>query len=137
MRGDPVSSNEPAPRPPAELGIDARTNRRTALVALRGELELITVSKVAEVLSNLAPGRGGIRHIVLDLRGLTFIDVPGLRELIKQSEFARSNRHNLAVIRGTPAIQRILELTRVDETLVLVDDPDDLVPLPLQVSSAE
>jgi anti-anti-sigma factor len=133
MRGDPVSSSEPQPRTPAELGIDARRNRRTALVALRGELELVTVSKVAEVLSDLEPGGGGIRHIVLDLRGLTFIDVPGLRELIKQSNFARSNRHNLAVIRGTPAIQRVLELTGVDESLVLVEDPDDLIPLPLHV----
>jgi anti-anti-sigma factor len=133
MRGDPVSSNEPKPRAPAELGIDARRNRRTALVALCGELELVTVSKVAEVLSDLEPGGGGIRHIVLDLRGLTFIDVPGLRELIKQSDFACTNRHNLAVIRGPPAIQRVLELTGVDESLVLVDDPDDLIPLPLDV----
>jgi anti-anti-sigma regulatory factor len=70
---------------------------------------------------------------VLDLRGLTFIDVPGLRELIKQSDFGRTNRHILAVIRGTPAIQRVLELSGVDESLVLVDDPDDLIPLPLDV----
>ena len=63
-----------------------------------------------------------------DLRGLTFIDVLGLHELIRQNEFARSNRHNLAVVRGTDAIQRVLELTGVHETLVLVDDPDDLVP---------
>jgi hypothetical protein len=30
------------------------------------------------------------------------------------------------VVRGTAAIQRVLELTRVEELLVLVDDPDDL-----------
>ncbi len=68
---------------------------------------------------------------MLDLRGLTFMDVMGLNELIKQNEFARSNRHNLAVVRGTAAIQRVLELTRVEEMLVLVDDPDDLVPPPV------
>jgi hypothetical protein len=33
-------------------------------------------------------------------------------------------------VRGTAAIQRVLELTGVDETLVLVDDPDDLAPPP-------
>ena len=69
-----------------------------------------------------------MRHVVLDLRGLTFIDVLGLRELLKQNEFARSNRHNLAVVRGSDEIQRVLKLTGVDEMLVLVDDPDDLVP---------
>ena len=123
-----MSSTEFAPLRPAELVVETRKHRRTALVALRGELDLVTVSKVAEVLTDLEPGREGLRHIVLDLRGLTFMDVPGLRELIKQSEFARSNRHNLAVVRGTPAIERALELTGVGEHLVLVDDPDDLVP---------
>ena len=71
-----------------------------------------------------------MRHVVLDLRGLTFMDVPGLRELIKQHEYARVNGHNLAVVRGTRAIDRLLQLTGVDDLLVLVDDPDDLVPPP-------
>jgi anti-sigma B factor antagonist len=114
-----------------QLAVEARTNRRTALVALRGELDLLTVSKVAEVLGDLEPHVDGVRHLVLDLRGLTFMDVSGLRELIRQNEFARSNRHNLAVVRGTDAIQRILRLTGVEEMLVLVDDPEDLVPPPV------
>jgi anti-sigma B factor antagonist len=114
-----------------QLAVEARRRRRTALVALRGELDLLTVSKVAEVLDGLEPRADGLRHVVLDLRGLTFMDVMGLNELIKQNEFARSKHHNLAVVRGTAAIQRVLELTGVDEMLVLVDDPDDLVPPPV------
>jgi anti-anti-sigma factor len=113
------------------LAVETRRHRRTALVALRGELDLLTVSKVAEVLEGLEPRADALRHVVLDLRGLTFMDVAGLKELMRQNEFARSNRHNLAVVRGTAAIQRVLELTRVDEMLVLVDDPDDLVPPPV------
>lgn len=127
-----MSSSEPTRPSDAEyLAVEARTHRRTALVALHGELDLVTVSKVAEVLDDLEPHADGMRHIVLDLRGLTFMDVVGLRELIKQNEYARTNRHNLAVVRGTDAIQRVLELTGVDELLVLVDDPDDLAPPPL------
>ena len=127
-----MASSEPSEASAAEyLTVEARTHRRTALVALRGELDLVTVSKVAEVIDGIDPQATGVRHVVLDLRGLTFIDVLGLRELIKQNEYARSNRHNLAVVRGTKAIQRVLELTGVDELLVLVDDPDDLAPPPL------
>jgi anti-anti-sigma factor len=114
-----------------QLAIEARRHRRTALVALRGELDLLTVSKVAEVLDGLELTADGVRHVVLDLRGLTFMDIAGLRELIKQNEFARSNHHNLAVVRGTDAINRLLELTGVQDQLVLVDDPDDLVAPPL------
>ena len=113
-----------------QLAIEASMRRRTALVALRGELDLLTVSKVAEVLDGLELRPDGVRHLVLDLRGLTFMDVPGLRELIKQNEYARANRHNLAIVRGTRAIDRLLRLTGVEDLLVLVDDPDDLVPPP-------
>ena len=111
-----------------QLTVEARTHRRTALVALRGELDLLTVSKVAEVIDELEPQAGGVRHLVLDLRGLTFMDSAGLHELIRQNEFARTNRHNLAVVRGTDAIERLLEVTGVKDHLVLVDDPDDLAP---------
>ena len=68
---------------------------------------------------------------MLDLRGLTFMDVLGLNELIKQNQYARTNRHNLAVVRGTDAIHRVLKLTGVEEMLVLVDDPEDLAPPPV------
>ena len=124
-----MSSLPPRPGPTHDhLAVEARTNRRTALVALRGELDLVSVSKVAEVVDRLEPAATGVRHIVLDLRGLTFIDVAALHELIRQHEYARANRHNLAVVRGTPAIQRVLKLTGVEEHLVLVDDPEDLAP---------
>ena len=71
---------------------------------------IVTVSKIAEVIGGLDQA-DGVRHIVLDLRGLTFMDVLGLNERIKQTEYARSNRHNLAVVRGTDEIQRVLKLT--------------------------
>jgi anti-sigma B factor antagonist len=72
----------------------------------------------------------------LDLRGLTFMDLIGLHELVRQNEYARANRHNLAVVRGTDAIHRVLELTGVEEQLVLVDDPADLVPPPSPTHAA-
>lgn len=117
-------------QPEELLRVESRTHRRTALVALRGELDLATVSKVAQVIDQLHRRADGVRHLVLDLRGLTFMDLPGLRELIKRNEQARSSRHNLAIVRGTEDIQRVLRLTGTEEMLVLVDDPDDLVPPP-------
>jgi anti-sigma B factor antagonist len=117
-----------APTPDDLLSVDVVQQGRTALVALRGELDLLTISKVAEVVEALDPSPEGVRHMVLDLRGLTFIDVLGLRELIKQNELARTNNHNLAIVRGSPAIERLLSLTGVGGQLVLVDDPQDLAP---------
>lgn len=65
--------SQSAPRiAPGQLIVEFR-NPRTPLVALRGELD-----------------------IVLELRGLTFMDLRGVRELLKRNEEARSNRHNIA-----------------------------------------
>ena len=47
-----------------QLAVETRRNRRTALVALRGELNLLTVSKVAEVVDGLEPQADGVRHVV-------------------------------------------------------------------------
>ena len=63
---------------------------------------------------------------------LTFMDVLGLNELIEQNQYARSNRNNLAVARGTDPLHRVLKLTGVEEMIVLVDDHSyDLVPPPV------
>jgi anti-anti-sigma factor len=110
------------------LVVKARTHRRTALIELYGELDIATVPAVARVVDEVGPHAGGVRHIVMDLRGLTFMDVSALRELIRQNEVARANRHNLAVVRGGNVTDRLLELTEAEAQLVLVDDPDDLVP---------
>jgi hypothetical protein len=37
------------------------------------------------------------------------------------------NRHNLAVVRGRTAIDRLLAVTAVAELLVMVDDPEDFI----------
>jgi anti-anti-sigma factor len=125
MKEGPVAAQE---TPDERLAVEAQTQGCTALIALRGELDLVTVSKVAEVIDSLDPQSNGLRHVVLDLRGLEFMDLVGLRELVRQQEFARSNTHNLAVVRGTPDIERLLKLTGVQDRLVLVDDPEDLAP---------
>jgi len=114
--------------PHQNLAIEARQHRRTVLVELRGELDMLTTSRLAAMLDDLRPEADGVRHIVVDLRGLTFMDLTGLRELLKQNDFARENHHNLALVRGPDAVQLLLQLTSSEELLVLVDDPDDLRP---------
>jgi hypothetical protein len=39
-----------------------------------GELDIASVSEVAEVVDGLAPDADGVQHMVLDLRGMTSID---------------------------------------------------------------
>jgi anti-anti-sigma factor len=112
------------------LAIETRQHRRTALIDLRGELDILTAPRIKGVIDGLQPETDGVRHIVLDLRGLTFMDCAGLREILRQNDFARANHHNVAFVRGTPAVHQVMMLTDTEDLLVLVDDPEDLAPPP-------
>ena len=61
--------------------------------------------------------------MVLDLRGLAFIDSTGLRLIVSADARAREQGRRLAVVRGPEAVQRIFRVTRLDERLDMVDDP--------------
>jgi anti-anti-sigma factor len=110
------------------LTIRTQIHRRTALVEVSGELDMFTRPQVADALDRLKSEQDELRHIILDLRGLTFMDGQGLHELIRQLGFAHERRHNFAVIRGPQSVHRLLEMTAAEELLVIVDDPDDLAP---------
>jgi anti-sigma B factor antagonist len=60
--------------------------------------------------------------IVLDLEGLEFMDVSGIRLLLDASERSRSNGGRLRITRASsPQVQRVLELTGVGELLPFGD----------------
>jgi anti-sigma B factor antagonist len=116
---------------PADIfEIRSQTQRRTALVELFGELDFATVPQVTDAFNDLPLDADGLRHVVLDLRGLTFMDATGLRELVRQSNDAAQNRHNLAIVRGRASISRLMTLADLDRLLILVESPEDLVPPP-------
>lgn len=115
---------------PELFSVKTQMHRRTALVEVRGELDIGTRPQLAEALDGLKPDPDAVRHVVVDLRELTFMDAQGAHELIKQSDFARQNHHNFAVVKGRSNIQRLLQVTALEELLVLVDEPEDLAPPP-------
>jgi anti-sigma B factor antagonist len=109
--------------------VAVHAHRRTALVELTGELELATAATFARALDQLEHNaEATIRHLVMDLRGLTFMDLTGMRELIRQGDRARARASNMAVVRGSTPIALLLDLKAFEGQLVVVDHPDDLAP---------
>jgi anti-anti-sigma factor len=129
-----VPSSKPSPPTAGKkfevepFAVQAQQHRRTVMVRMRGELDLATISTLTAVLDGLNPQADGVRHVVLDLRGLTFMGSDGVQMLLQQGAFARTNGHNLAVVQGNDAIQRLLTLTKAEARLVLVEAPEDLIP---------
>ncbi len=92
------------------------------VVALWGELDLATVEQVRTVL-NSRDQRSDT--VVLDLRGLTFIDSSGLSLCVSEQQRAGAADYRFVVaVGGAPAVRRMFELAGLQETLELIDDPD-------------
>ena len=68
--------------------------------------------------------------LVLDLRGLTFIDSSGLRAVVMADDRARAEGKRCLLVRGSQRISRVFDLTGVSDRLELVDELPDAGPRP-------
>ena len=95
------------------------TRAGIARVALRGELDMVTVPALEHHLEPFA--NDGVSAVLLDLRELTFIDSSGLHALVRASERAKASGHRLILIGTRPSARRLFELTGTEH---LLDDQD-------------
>jgi anti-sigma B factor antagonist len=84
-------------------------------VAPRGELDLATVEKFRRGLGEVI--EAGSTKIVIDLRGVDFLDSAGLHALFDIHADAQHDSWELSIIPGPPALERIFELTQAIDHL--------------------
>jgi anti-anti-sigma factor len=99
--------------------VDVEPERESVRVAPVGELDIATVDKLQVEVTRLL--ETGFEKIILDLRGVRFLDSTGLRLVLELDGAARENSHELCVIRGSDVVHRIFEVTQVAERLNFVD----------------
>ena len=94
-------------------------------VELSGELDLATAPKLEDEMRRIEAEGPGL--VVLDLKGLVFMDWSGLRSLLAADARAREAGRRLVLVRGDERVQRVLRITRLDERLEIVDSADAVV----------
>jgi anti-sigma B factor antagonist len=111
--------------PPPELfSCDVGRNGSAAWVQPKGDLDLDTAHRVEAALAELRDE--GCGSLVLDLRGLTFMDSTGLRLVIRWHTAAREQRFGFAVVPGPEVVQRVFQLTGMDAHLTLAEPPPNM-----------
>jgi anti-anti-sigma factor len=95
-------------------------HRDVVLVRPVGELDLATVPMVDEQLAELSSA--GFTRLVLDLRGVRFLDSTGLRMLLAWHGRSTNDGIAFSVIPGPPVVQRVLEITGVDGRLTYASE---------------
>jgi len=109
----------------ANLDFETTRNGAVAVVAPTGELDLSGAAVLETELDRLAqePGLGAV---VLDLRGLEFMDSSGLRLVVVADMRAREAGRRFALIRGGETVHRVFEITRMSDRLEFVADPGEV-----------
>jgi anti-anti-sigma factor len=108
--------------PPSQsaLAIDSELQADTARLTPVGELDLATAPQLEqEVRSMLARS---VRHVLIDLSRITFIDSSALRLFIVLNERSRAEGWKLSLIRPTGHVLSVFEITGAEESLPFVND---------------
>jgi anti-sigma B factor antagonist len=95
--------------PVLEFVVEVEPAREMVRVRPVGELDLITGPELRDHVAELLAV--GFEHVVIDLRGLSFMDATGVSLLLSLAAQARRERWRLSLIRGDRQVQRIFALT--------------------------
>ena len=81
-----------------------------------GEIDMVTAPHLAAALAERD-------YDGVDLQAVSFLDVSGLRVLLNAARAAQARGERFAVARPSPMIRRLLELTAIDQSLDVVEEP--------------
>ena len=107
----------------SKLDFETTRNGSLAIVAPTGELDLSGAAVLEPELDRLAAD-AELAGIVLDLRGLEFLDSSGLRLVVLADMQAREAGRRFSLIRGDETVHRVFEITRMSERLDFVDEAE-------------
>jgi anti-sigma B factor antagonist len=104
---------------PAGFLCDVQPDRDRVVVRVIGELDFGVAPQVAAAVDDLLDV--GFARIVIDLRGLSFLDSAGVHTLVSAHRSADQRGCALTLVRGPGEVHRVFELTAT-ESLVTFDD---------------
>jgi anti-sigma B factor antagonist len=87
---------------------------------LAGELDLATCQELVTALEQARDD--GAQNVVVDLRGLSFMDSSGLQCLLRFDAEARSDAFSLELIQGKEQIERLFEMAGLKEHFTFKSD---------------
>jgi anti-sigma B factor antagonist len=101
----------------SELDLESQVNGGVATVVVRGEIDVASAPRLREVLHELV--QADTKRIVLDCRGLEFLDSSGIGLLVATRK--RLGDGGELVLDSPPAhVRKVLELTGVAGELILL-----------------
>ena len=99
----------------ASFEIDTTSDAETGRLALSGELDLATVARVERAVD--ATLAQGVRMLIVDLSGLSFIDSSGLRLFVVLHQRAVAEGWRLSLIRPREQAMKVFVVSGLEANL--------------------
>jgi anti-sigma B factor antagonist len=101
-----------------EFAIVADRRGPVATVAVKGELDVATSPDLQAAIDGLAPG---YEELVIDLSECSFFASSGISVLLEANARAARDDFRLVVVKAPAPVQRIFDLTSLDELITFRD----------------
>ena len=91
-------------------------------IAFRGELDISRAEEVERELERVETDGPGL--VVIDLRGLDFLDSTGLRLILGADSRARRDGRRVVIVPGPEKVHRVFRITLLDRRLEFAESPE-------------
>ncbi len=98
------------------------TSRTATIITIKGKMNTRSAPETRAQLGAVVMD-GGAR-LVLDLSGVTFVDSMALSVLVSALKLARKEGGDLVLLKPTPPVRSLLEVTRLDRIFLIVEDEE-------------
>jgi anti-anti-sigma factor len=106
---------EPDADPPPLFSVVLDPHRETIRVAASGELDVATARELDTELQRVI--RDGFRRVVLDLRGLSFIDSTGVNAVLRARRMSEEQGVAFALVKGADVSERVFAAAGITHVL--------------------
>lgn len=93
------------------MDLHAEVRGATLLARVAGEIDLAVADTLRSALDRELDGNAGIRHIVINLYGVNYIDSSGLGVLLGRYKRISRNGGSVFIVGAQPQVRRIIEMS--------------------------
>ena len=115
---------------PVDFTIDVTRQDGCGVVTVAGEVDVHTSSRLRDVLFDPSLSSGPM--VVVDLRGVTFIDSTGIGTLVAARRWASSRSSTLVLACTAGPVLRVLELVSLNRVFEIHDSVDAALAAPVR-----
>ncbi len=106
------------------MSLEKRYTHETLVVKVTGELDLVTAEEFRRMV-DLELERRQVRHLVLNLAGVSFIDSSGLGAILGRYKKLKSNGGNIVIAAARPPVFKILQLSGFPKIMSFCESEKD------------